>query len=530
MTGSNRAPREYGVGYEIYIRSFADSNGDGIGDLEGIRQHLDHLVWLGVDAVWITPFYQSPGRDHGYDVADYTAIDPIHGSFDDFDRLLAEAHVLGLKVIVDVVPNHSSSEHAWFKEAISNPGGPYRDFYIWRDPAPGGGPPNNWVSHFGGAAWTLDPSSGMYYCHLFLPEQPDLNWSNPAVSDAFDSILRFWCEKGVDGFRVDVAHGLAKDPELRDNPQLRPITGDMGPREVFRSFRHDHDLGQRAGREIFRRWHDVVRPYGAVLIGEVNTGVPEAMASYVGNGDLLHLAFYLEPGRMGWEPQLLLDRLLAMHSVVGGGIAWIVDSHDSSRSASRFGGGRRGALRSLAVTTLQLALDGMPFLYQGQELGLTDGVIDPADMEDPITTRNEGAVGRDAARTPIPWDDGPGNGFTTAIDAWLSAEPRSPADTVAVQRDEPGSILNRYRSLLAVRRELSGLRQGAPEVFVRRPTLVGLRRGGVLVVSNLGVSTESVYLPPGSWVVAFSSGDTKEVAPGDALKVPAETTLILESG
>ncbi len=525
---SDRTSRHRGVGYEVYIRSFADSSGDGIGDLEGVRRHLDHLVWLGVDAVWVTPFYESPGHDHGYDVSDYVGVNPIHGSLDDFDRLVSDAHDKGLKVIVDIVPNHSSVEHTWFREAVSDPSGPYRDFYIWRDPAPDGGPPNNWVSHFGGPAWTLDPGSDQYYCHLFLPEQPDLNWDNPGVLAAFDEILRFWCDRGVDGFRVDVAYGLAKDPEFRDNPQLRSITDDMGSGEIFEAFRHQHDIEQPRSLTIFRRWHEVVRPYDAILIGEVRTGDPELMTEYLGDGDLLDLVFYLEPGRMRWEPQVLLERLLAMRAAVPFGIAWVIDSHDRSRSPSRFGGGRRGALRSLAVTTLLMALDGMPFLYQGQELGLTDGVIDPADMEDPITTRNEGAVGRDGARTPMPWNDGPGNGFTAGAVAWLPAEPRLSAEKVAVQRDDPDSLLNRHRRLLAIRRSLPDLRHGEMEVFVRAATLVGLRRGRVIVVSNLGESTELVALPEDRWSVVFSSRRPAGGAAAGSIEVEAETTIILE--
>jgi len=221
------------VGYEVYIRSFADASGDGIGDLDGITSHLEYLAWLGIDAVWITPFYPSPGFDHGYDVSNYTDIDPIHGSLGDFDRLVDRAHSLGMRVVVDIVPNHSSSRHPWFLEAAKGPENAYRDFYIWRDPAPGGGPPNNWVSHFGGPTWTFDENSGQYYCHLFLPEQPDLNWDNGRVRGHFDEILRFWMDCGADGFRIDVVQGLIKSSEFADNPQLRPLRDGMTNWEVW---------------------------------------------------------------------------------------------------------------------------------------------------------------------------------------------------------------------------------------------------------------------------------------------------------
>ena len=225
------------VGYEIYVRSFADSNGDGVGDLAGITSRLDYLSWLGVDAVWLTPFYPSPGHDHGYDVSDYCAVSPHHGTLEDFDALVSEAHRRGLRVMVDIVPNHTSIEHEWFARARHDRDGPDRDRYLWADPAPDGGPPNNWLSHFGGPAWTLDEASGQYWCHLFLPEQPDLNWRNPAVRDDFDSILRWWMDRGVDGFRVDVAHGLLKDAAVRDNPQIAPIVPGHGSLRSLRRLR-----------------------------------------------------------------------------------------------------------------------------------------------------------------------------------------------------------------------------------------------------------------------------------------------------
>ncbi|HDL41948.1 MAG TPA: alpha-amylase, partial [Actinobacteria bacterium] len=286
-----------GIGYEIYPRSFADSNNDGIGDINGIKGRLPYLSWLGIDAIWIAPFYESPGLDHGYDVSDYRAINPIHGTLADFDELIADAHARDIRVIVDIVPNHSSSEHRWFQQALQGRDNPYRDYYLWRDPAPDGGPPNNWVSHFGGPAWTLDEASGQYYCHLFLPEQPDLNWSNPALREEFDDILRFWCDRGADGFRIDVAHGLVKDAQFRDNPQRVPIQDPGNPTEVFGAFEHLYDMDQDGTVDVYRRWNRVVEPYEAVLIGESNPRSLDRVARYV-RGDSLHTVFYLEPGWM----------------------------------------------------------------------------------------------------------------------------------------------------------------------------------------------------------------------------------------
>ncbi|MDH3756065.1 MAG: alpha-amylase family glycosyl hydrolase, partial [Acidimicrobiia bacterium] len=387
------------VGYEIYIRSFADSNGDGIGDLTGIAERLEHVAWLGADSIWITPFYPSPGFDHGYDVSDYTDIAAMHGSIADFEKLVARARELDLRVIVDLVPNHTSSQHPWFIDAISSPDSPHRDFYHWADPAADGGPPNNWVSHFGGPAWSLDEASGQYYCHLFLAEQPDLNWENEAVADAFDDILRFWLDRGADGFRIDVAHGLAKHPDYPDNPRIRPITDDMGPTAVFESYEHRYDLHLAATVEIYERWHDVVAPYGAALIGEVNNWVPEQMARYTVDG-ALDTAFFLRPGWTGWDPVELVATHREMHEAVPDRMSWVLNNHDQARSVSRYGGGSMGLDRSLALSTLEFALGGVPFLYQGEELGLENAEVAPGDLEDPIWTRNQSTeTGRDASRS-----------------------------------------------------------------------------------------------------------------------------------
>lgn len=516
------------VGYEIYVRSFADSSGDGIGDLEGIRRHLDHLTRLGVDALWITPFYPSPGHDFGYDVSDYTDVDPAHGSLEDFDRLVADAHASGLRVIVDLVANHSSSEHPWFRQAVADPDGPFRHFYIWRDPGPDGGPPNNWVSHFGGPAWTRDPASDQYYCHLFLPEQPDLNWDNPQVAEAFDAILAFWCERGVDGFRVDVAHGLAKDPQFRDNPQIRPVVPGMDPGEAMACFEHRFDLDQERNLEVVRRWRRVIDPYGAVLLAEAGADRPERVARYVSGGDVHHLAFFLTPAWSDWDPPRLLGLLRKMNQLLPDGVAWSIDNHDTGRSASRFGGGERGVFRSLAMMTLICGLGGMPFLYQGQELGLEDGRVSPADLADPVATRNPGAPGRDGSRTVMPWTPGPGHGFSETT-PWLRSADRSPAETAAVQWDDSDSLLNRHRRLLAVRRSLPQLWQ-APAEWLEAPASVGVvRRGSALVAANLATAAVSLRLPQGPWEIAYSSRGHDSSIAGGTLRLPAETALILHS-
>jgi len=435
------------VTYQVYPRSFADSNGDGVGDLPGITARLPYIAELGVDAIWMTPFYRSPMADHGYDVADYFDIDPLFGTLVDFDALLAEAHRLGLRVIADLVPNHTSSEHAWFRDALA--GGPKRDWYVFRPPAADGGPPNNWTSVFGGPAWTLDPTSGDYYLHLFDPAQPDLNWRNPAVHDAWEEILRFWLDRGVDGFRIDVAHGLYKDAELRDNPP---------PGEKAPGTEHLHSIGapmqwnQPETPAVYERWRAVTDSYpDRVMVGEVFLFDLEAITRYVGR-DRLHQSFNFlvmatpfDAAQWKWA----LASAVASLTVDGSAPTWVLSNHDLIRHATRYG----SAERARAATATLLALPGAPYLYQGEELGLEQSVVPPEARQDPIWF-NSGQEGRDGCRTPIPWtSDAPGFGFTTGT-PWLpfghDAAPRS----VAAQDHDPASMLAFYRDALATRRKL----------------------------------------------------------------------------
>lgn len=515
------------VGYEIYIRSFADSDGDGVGDLAGITGHLEHAAWLGVDIVWITPFMPSPGFDHGYDISDYCDVDPLFGTLVDFERTVERAHELGLRVLVDLVPNHTSARHPWFLDAISSPTSVHRDWYIWAD-GRDGGPPNNWVSHFGGPAWTRDAASGQWYCHLFLPEQPDLNWANEAVRAAFDDVLRFWCERGADGFRIDVAHSLTKNLDLADNPRLHDVPADAGPTAVFESFAHLHDLDQEDNVEVYRRWREIVAPYDAMLVGEVDVATPDRSARYTEPG-LLDTVFFLRPAWCRWEPARLVALLTSMHDADPDGVSWTMNSHDTSRSVSRFGGGPVGWRRTLAVTAFQFALGGVPFLYQGEELGLDDPVIAPGDRADPIWTRNAGdEVGRDGARTGMPWTDGPGNGFSTAR-AWLPAEDRSVEQTVAHQRATPGTPLHRYRELIAVRRDHPELHR-APLAWlpVDRADAAVARRGDLVVVANLGSESLEVDGIGTIAEVVFASDETPAWH-SDTVRVGPESTVYLRT-
>lgn len=513
---------ERAVGYEVYLRSFSDSDGDGIGDLPGVLERLDHLDELGVELIWLTPFYPSPQADHGYDVADYRGVDPTFGSLEDVDRLVDELHARGMRLIVDLVPNHTSDRHAWFRSALNGPDDPYRDYYVWADPGPDGGPPNNWVSHFGGPAWTLDEASGQYYLHLFLPEQPDLNWANPAVRSEFDDILRFWFERGVDGLRIDVAHSLVIDPRLRDNPA--PGDRPTDPRELFAAFEHRHDLDQPGVVDIYRRWRKIADEHDALLLGEVYLVDPGRVARYVDDG-ALQLAFCFSVLKAGWDAAEIRQTLARAVTAVGDRAAWPLSSHDEARAASRFGGGPAGTRRALAYLTLLCALPGVPFLLQGDELGLADGRIDRDEATDPIAVRNRGATGRDGSRTPVPWAPGPALGFTDGT-PWLPVgRNRTPADTVAVQRDTADSPLSRVSRLLAVRRDLAPWTIDEPPEWIGGGRLVAFRRGRLTAACNVGSEPAALSVPAGARVVYASAGEAT-VADG-LVRVPGEATVLV---
>jgi alpha-glucosidase len=499
---------EGAVGYEVYLRSFADGDGDGVGDLPGLLERMDHLERLGVDIVWITPFYPSPMADHGYDVVDHTDVDPLFGTLDDLDAVVAEAHDRGLRVIIDLVPNHTSDEHPWFVAARSSRDDPYRERYIWRDPGPGGGPPNNWVSRFGGPAWTLDETTGQYYLHLFLPEQPDLNWAHPEVREGFEAILRFWLERGVDGFRVDVAHGLIKDPDLRDNPILERVTADADPTTVFESFDHVHDVDQPGLHDIYRRWRQIADEHGALLLGEVYLFDPAALARYVDDG--LHATFCFSTLRVPWDAETIRNTLAEAVAAGGSRFAWPISSHDDPRAPTRFGGGEEGRERALAFAALLLGLPGMTFLYQGDELGLGDARLPARVVADPVAVRNPGVEGRDPMRTPIPWEPGPTMGFTDADEPWLPLGDRSVEDTVAHQAATPGSALQRVRALVGTRRAIPDLRGDVPVEWLDGDTGVVAYRRGSTIVAVRCAGTGPVALPAGGWRLIHSTQDGRE--------------------
>jgi alpha-glucosidase len=443
--------------YQVYPRSFQDSDGDGVGDLPGIVARLDHLTALGVDAVWISPFYPSPMADFGYDIADHCDVDPVFGRLADFDALIAAAHARELRVILDYVPNHTADTHPWFQASRASRTGPKRDWYVWRDPAPDGGPPTNWLSEFGGPAWTFDPVTGQYYYHAYLPQQPDLNWRNPEVQDAMLAVLRFWLDRGVDGFRVDAIHHLIEDACLRDNPPNPDWAPGQSPaRRLLRSRTMDQPEVQSAIAAM-RRVSNAY-PGQRLLIGEAYLPIDRLMAYY---GEALggfHLPFNFHLLSTPWqaEPIAALIRRYEAALPEGAWPNWVLGNHDRSRVASRL-----GAAQARTAAMLLLTLRGTPTIYQGEELGLTDVPIPPDRVQDPWEKRVPGlGLGRDPVRTPMPWGEGPGGGFTTGT-PWLPIGEDHRAASVAAQAGDPGSMLGLYRALLALRRREPALALGA---------------------------------------------------------------------
>ena len=440
-----------GVLYQVYPRSFADSDADGVGDLPGIIGHLDHLEWLGIDGMWLSPVTPSPNADWGYDVSDFCAVAPEFGTLDDFDRLVVEAGERGIRILMDIVPNHTSDHHPWFLESRSSRTAARRDWYLWADGAPGGGPPNNWVSSFGGPGWTFDERTGQYYFHNHLAEQPDLNWWNEAVRDTFDGIFRFWSDRGVAGFRIDVCNAVIKDAELRDNP---PATEDDDFETQMFGQRSVYNANRPEVHEVIRRWRRLADGYDEprLLIGE--TPVPlDELAKYYGDGhDELGLAFNfdfigapLDAGAM----RSIVERTEAALPP-GAWPAWTGSNHDMFRFPTRWAGDDPRQIR-LALLML-LSLRGTPVLYQGDEIGMGNVAVAPEDLRDPLGVRFHPYYdGRDAGRTPMQWSDGSGGGFTHAERPWLPLGDVAAAN-VAAQLEDPGSVLTLCRDLIAYRR------------------------------------------------------------------------------
>ena len=504
---------QHGIIYQIYPRSFQDASGDGVGDLRGILARLDYLVDLGVDAIWLSPIYPSPMADFGYDVSDYTGVDPLFGTLADMDALLAAVHQRGLKLILDFVPNHSSDQHPWFLESRSSRTNPKRDWYLWREPAADGGPPNNWMSHFGGPAWTFDSTTGQYFCHSFLVQQPDLNWRNPEVKTAMYDALRFWLDRGVDGFRMDVLWLLIKDDQFRSNPpnpQWQPGGSSYGSvlplynsdrpethaivaemREVLSAYPERLLIG-----EIYLPLDRLVTYYGAQPALDGNVTDP-ATNSIRGADMPFNFHLILSP----WRADVIADLIRQYEALLPPGAwpNWVLGNHDQKRLASRLGEGQ-ARVAALVLLTLR----GTPTLYYGDELGMPDGVISPDQVQDPAEKNQPGiGMGRDPERTPMLWDGTAKAGFT-AGKPWLPITAGTPEQfSVASESAQPRSVLALYRRLIALRREHPALHAGAvAEVRAEGSVLryerhapANARPEKLLILANLTGDLQTVQVP-----------------------------------
>ncbi|NEY30682.1 DUF3459 domain-containing protein [Streptomyces sp. PRKS01-65] len=477
--------------YHVYPRSFLDTDGDGVGDLRGICRRIPYLASLGVDALWLSPVFSSPMDDFGYDIRDHTAIDPLFGNLADFDALIRTAHGSGLRVLIDYVPNHTSSEHPWFRASRTGPDSHRRDWYIWRDPAPAGGPPNNWITLFGEPAWTLDSDSGQYYLHSFLPSMPDLDWRNPAVKAAMFDVARFWLDRGVDGFRVDCAPLVAKDPGLRDNPPMPPgATAHHRPMGGYDSQRHINDQGHPDVHGIYREFRELLDFYGEnpgerVCLGEVHEYDWPVWSSYFGRDlDEIHLPINFGLLQTPWQAGATRDLLRAVTRALPATAvpAWVMGSHDDPRVASRV-----GTAQAPNAMMLLLTLPGTAILYNGDELGLPDADIRPEDIRDPWGLRTPG-LSRDPARSPMPWTDGPTAGFTEpGVKPWLPLA-LPPGGTAEAQQGDPGSLLRLTQALLALRRGHAALGPGVIEFVEGSAGVLAYTRSGEPAAESLLVT------------------------------------------
>ena len=496
-----------GAVYQVYPRSFADSDGDGVGDLDGIRSRLDHVASLGVEAIWLSPVFPSPMADFGYDVSDYCDIDPVFGSLEGFDRLVADAHARGIRVVLDWVANHTSDQHPWFVASRSSREDPRRDWYVWADPAPGGGPPNDWTSAFGavGPAWTLDEATCQYYLHSFAPQQPDLNWDNPQVEAAMHETVRFWLGRGVDGLRLDAIIKIAKDPLLRDN------AGASRP----------HHEDWETIEERLRRLRAVLEEFpDRMMVGELWA---EGLGRFVAflRGDGLHLAHNFEFVDLPWDAgryrAFIDDVEAAAEDQPATWPCWFLENHDLPRVASRFDQDGLGTARARAVLLMLHTLRGTPFLYQGQELGLPDAVIPPERVVD--------VDGRDPERAPIPWQRpsrvGPGAGFTTG-EPWLPLVDDAERLCVEAQEEDPGSCLHLTRRIAALRRAEPALRTGTQRTVNAGPEVLAWLRededAGFLVAMSFAVVPVPLGLPPGAvkGTVVLDTAATTALPEGEA--------------
>jgi len=478
---------QHGVIYQVYPRSFQDSNGDGVGDLPGILSRVDYFEWLGVDAVWLSPIYPSPMADFGYDISDYTGIDPLFGTLDDFDRLIAELHRRNIRLVLDFVPNHTSDEHPWFGESRASRTSAKRDWYIWRDPAPDGGPPNNWLSNFGGSAWELDDRTGQYFYHAFLDKQPDLNWRNRDVQDAMLNVLRFWLDRGVDGFRVDVIWHIVKDDQFRNNeadPNYQPHWAPH--RQLLATYNTDrpevHDIIGRM-RSVLDEYED------RMMVGEIYLPVERLVTYYGAEGGGCHLPFNFQLIELPWHARAIADAVDRYEGLLPsfGWPNWVLGNHDNPRIASRI-----GPNQARVAAMLLLTLRGTPTLYYGDEIGMHNVPIPPDRVQDPFEKNVPGlGHGRDPSRTPMQWTSDDSASFSS-VAPWLPIADDIDVINVGRERDDPHSMLSLYRQLIELRRKERALSVGDYALLPCMENLLAYRRHlpaerQFLIALNLGI-------------------------------------------
>jgi alpha-glucosidase len=513
-----------GVIYQIYPRSFADSNGDGVGDLSGIISKLDYLQWLGIDAIWLSPINPSPMADFGYDVSNYRDIDPIFGSLADFDRLVRDAHARGIRIVLDMVMNHTSDQHPWFIESRSSRDNPKRDWYIWRDPQ-NGHEPNNWESVFGGKAWQFDEHTGQYYLHLFVPQQPDLNWRNPQVKEALFGECAVWLDRGVDGFRLDVAHMIVKAADFPDNPRKFGLRG-------YDRQDHSNHVNLPETHAIWKEFRQLLNRYdGRLAVGEVE---PAGAEGYYGDGtDELHLVFNFDMLRQHWNASAFRAIVQSWNDKVPDGAwpCWVLNNHDNRRSISRYAAGEHTAARARVAATMLLTLRGTPFLYYGEELGLPEGRIPRAEIVDPPGRKYWPIYkGRDGCRTPMPWDATTNAGFSTGK-PWLRVIADYASVNVESERRDPNSLLNFYRQLLALRRAAPALQQGSYRALTTTDDVFAFERATadqrLLIALNFAARPAMIKVDT-AWQVRLSSVKSAEAKIDGTLTLAANEAVVLE--
>jgi alpha-glucosidase len=495
--------------YQVYPRSFQDTDGDGVGDLRGILRRIPYLIELGVDAIWISPIFRSPMADFGYDITDYTDIDPLFGTMQDFDELLAAAHNSGLKILLDLVPNHTSDQHPWFLESRRSRHNPKRDWYLWRDPGAAGTPPNNWKSEFGGSAWEFDSVSGQYYYHAFLKQQPDLNWRNPQVRQAIYDVMRFWLRRGVDGFRIDVMWHLIKDEQFRDNPRNPNFVPGRPPHEELTPL---YTTDRPEMSDVVAELRNVVDEFNdRLIIGEIYLPMERLVAYYGRDLRGAHLPFNFSLLSAPWHARTIAKLVDEYEAALppGGWPNWVLGNHDRPRIASRLG---RDQARIAAM--LLLTLRGTPTIYFGDEIGMTQVAISPQQIRDPFEKRVPGlGVGRDGCRTPMQWDASANAGFSLA-DPWLPVADDFRHENFEKQRCDPTSMFNLYRRLIALRRSRKALVQGSYRPIAASGDLLLFVRGKgrecLLVALNMGKDPVSLPSKGLTGSLLLSSGADRE--------------------